>query len=439
MPALACTWLHRRIQLSRAREYFVTSDRTQFLAAADQIGRRLCRDAIWADGQCNWLGWSMDFRGGQWVPAYRAMSSLLYDGTAGIGLFLARLAHLTADAITRTTATGALAQALSMVERLAEAGEYGFYSGLSGIARSCMEAGALLQSDALSERGRKTLFRAARIAPHPQRLDAINGSAGLIPTLLDAAHGADESELLDAAVAHAEQLLALACHSDDGWSWDTLGTPGQPNLLGYSHGTAGIACALAEVAHASGRDRFLEAAREALRYERSYFRPAQGNWPDLRIMGAAGGTEPACMVAWCHGAPGIGMGRLRISRVLPDQSAALEEAEIAIRTTVETLGQLAGEQGGSFSLCHGSAGNADLLLLGADDLNRPELRVCAEETGSRGIAYYEEQRSPWPCGVPGAGETPNLMLGLAGIGYFYLRLHDSTTTPSILCVRPSLD
>src|SRR6516225_8275171 len=107
MPALACTWLHRRIQLSRAREYFVTSDRTQFLAAADQIGRRLCRDAIWADGQCNWLGWSMDFRGGQWVPAYRAMSSLLYDGTAGIGLFLARLAHLTADAITRTTATGA--------------------------------------------------------------------------------------------------------------------------------------------------------------------------------------------------------------------------------------------------------------------------------------------------------------------------------------------
>ena len=112
----------------------MTSDRTQFLAAADQIGRRLCRDAIWADGQCNWLGWSMDFRGGQWVPAYRAMSSLLYDGTAGIGLFLARLAHLTADAITRTTATGALAQALSMVERLAEAGEYGFYSGLSGIA-----------------------------------------------------------------------------------------------------------------------------------------------------------------------------------------------------------------------------------------------------------------------------------------------------------------
>src|SRR4051794_39902142 len=162
----------------------------------------------------------MEFRGGQWAPTYRALIPLFYDGTAGIGLFLARLAHVTADAITRTTATGALAQALSTSERLAEAGEYGFYAGLSGIARSCMEAGALLQSDALTERGRKALFRAARIAPHPRRLDVINGSAGLIPTLLDAVHGADGSELLDAAVAHAEQLLAVASRSDDGWSWD---------------------------------------------------------------------------------------------------------------------------------------------------------------------------------------------------------------------------
>jgi hypothetical protein len=29
---------------------------------------------------------------------------------------------------------------------------------------------------------------------------------------------------------------------------------------------------------------------------------------------------------------------------------------------------------------------------------------------------------PWPCGIPGAGEAPGLMLGTAGIGYFYLRL-----------------
>ena len=39
-----------------------------------------------------------------------------------------------------------------------------------------------------------------------------------------------------------------------------------------------------------------------------------------------------------------------------------------------------------------------------------------------------------PQALPG-GVTPSLMLGLAGIGYFYLRLH-SPTVPSILLVRP---
>ena len=39
---------------------------------------------------------------------------------------------------------------------------------------------------------------------------------------------------------------------------------------------------------------------------------------------------------------------------------------------------------------------------------------------------------PWPCGVLGAGETPNLMLGLAGIGDLLLRLYDSEATPSAL-------
>jgi lantibiotic modifying enzyme len=42
----------------------------------------------------------------------------------------------------------------------------------------------------------------------------------------------------------------------------------------------------------------------------------------------------------------------------------------------------------------------------------------------------------WPCGAPGGAETPNLMLGLAGIGYFYLRLYDPIHTPSLLMVIP---
>lgn len=407
----------------------MSTDRARFLAAAERIGRRLCRDALWSDGRCTWLGWAMEPRAGQWVTAFRAMATNLYDGTSGIGLFLARLARLTGDPIIRATAAAALRQALTGAAPPSAAAEYGFYSGLSGIAWACREAGALLDHDELAARGEAIVRLAARIEPSPQRLDVINGSAGLIPVLLEATGGSGE-ELLAAAVRHGEHLLNLAQPSEQGCSWDTLGMPNERNLLGYAHGASGVACALVELAHATERGEFLAAAREALRYERSLFRPAEGNWPDLRsFVQPVPGGEPPCMLAWCHGAPGIGFARLRIWQLLPDEEDVLSEAETAIQTTLRAL---TGAGLGNFSLCHGDGGNADMLLLGADLLDRPELRQQVEAAATAALDRFDAPGLPWPCGVPNAGETPNLLLGLAGIGYFLLRLYDSKTIPTAL-------
>jgi lantibiotic modifying enzyme len=411
----------------------VSADRARFLSAAARIGRRLCRDAIWSEGRCNWLGWTMEPRGGRWVAAYRAMGSLVYDGTAGIGLFLARVAYLTGDPIVRATAEAAFAQALTAVDALTAGGEYGFYSGLSGIAWACREAGRLIGHEALAARGEAALLAVARIAPNRQRIDVINGSAGLVPILIQAATGARREEWLSSAVRHGEQLLDLAERGEKGWSWDTLNLPNEPHQLGFAHGTSGIACALAALAQAVGRPDFLVGAREALRYERSHFRAAEGNWPDLRsFRQPVHGREPPCTVAWCHGAPGIGIARLNLLGLLPEEPEILAEAETAIRTTAAALAPAAAQRLGNFSLCHGDGGNADVLIMAADLLDRPELRSQAEAVGIRGIEQFEDQRMPWPCGVLGAGETPNLLLGLAGIGYFLLRLYDSEATPSAL-------
>ena len=208
--------------------------------------------------------------------------------------------------------------------------------------------------------------------------------------------------------------------------------PNERHLLGFAHGASGIACALAALGRAAGRADFVAGAREAVRYERSHFRPAEGNWPDLRSFARPPqGAEPPCMVAWCHGAPGIGMARLRLHDLLPEEPALLEEALIAVRTTTAAL--TAAPHGiGNFSLCHGDSGNADLLITAAGLLGGPELRGEAESVAIRAIGQFEEQGLPWPCGVPGAGETPNLFLGLAGIGYFLLRLYDSEANPTVL-------
>jgi lantibiotic biosynthesis protein len=410
----------------------VTAERARFLDAATRIGRRLCRDAIWWEGRCNWLGWAIEAHDGQWISVHRAMSALVYDGTAGIGVFLARLSRLSDDPIIRVTAEGALAQALTAIDPLSDAGEYGFYSGLSGIAWSCIDAGTALASDELIARGRAAMCRAARLAPKDQRLDVINGSAGFIPALLAVAKHDRRGQFVEAAQRHGEHLLKLAARTDQGWSWDTLGMPNERHLVGFAHGASGIAYALAALGTATARADLLAAAMEALRYERAHFRATEGNWPDLRSFTQAGSSgEPPCMLAWCHGAPGIGFARLALHRLMPDESAPLAEAETAIRTTSAALGQAASGTG-NFSLCHGDGGNADLLVMGADILDRPDLRRAAEAAGARALDRFEHAGMPWPCGVMNAGETPNLLLGLAGIGYFFLRLYDSDNIPTVL-------
>jgi len=51
-----------------------------------------------------------------------------------------------------------------------------------------------------------------------------------------------------------------------------------------------------------------------------------------------------------------------------------------------------------------------------------------------GMERYEKESVPWPCGNHHDDGTPDLMLGLAGIAHFYLRLYDARKAPSVLMV-----
>jgi hypothetical protein len=56
------------------------------------------------------------------------------------------------------------------------------------------------------------------------------------------------------------------------------------------------------------------------------------------------------------------------------------------------------------------------VLLGSGDRSHE-----AFELGE--LALEGHAGDAWPCGVPG-GTTPGLFLGLSGIGWWFLRLHD---------------
>src|SRR5262249_21943753 len=121
-------------------------------------------------------------------------------------------------------------------------------------------------------------------------------------------------------------------------------------LAGFSHGNAGIAWALLELAALSGAERFRTTALDALAYERSLFSPQQLNWPDLRapepVVRNGGSDVPAetrraqvtFMSAWCHGAPGIGLARLQCLPHLHDAEIQAEIAAALITTVAQGFG-----------------------------------------------------------------------------------------------------
>jgi lantibiotic modifying enzyme len=406
-----------------------------FLEVADRIGRRLCRDAIWAGRQCNWTGWSIDaFRNG-WLPVYKALPSTLYEGTAGVALFLAHLWAATRDQVIRRTLEGAVNRTLAGLEAVAPELQTSFYYGAAGIAYCCIETGEAAEADGLVRKGVDLLRQIAGRDPEERFTDICNGAAGTIQAMLRAASH-DEAELLVPAAERLGDLLLRTAHrSDEGWSWDTAQTAGQRHLLGYANGSAGIGCALAELSAATGESRFGQAALEAFRYERAHFDARNLNWPDFRQNPAASSGEAQIISAWCYGAPGIGLARLRGYDVLRDVET-LGDLNIALDATVRSVSAPLTPGAGSFCLCHGYAGNADLFIETASILDRADLHATAETVGRNGMAQFHAPDLPWPCGV-GSGETPNLMLGLAGIGYFYLRLFDPSAVHSVLLVRQS--
>jgi lantibiotic biosynthesis protein len=408
-----------------------------FLQAADFLGRRLVRDALWAGPRCNWLGDSMEFVDNAWSVVHRALGPDFYGGTSGVALFLARLHQLTGERLFKVTAEGAATHALERAADIPVPGRLAFYGGWTGIAYALAEVGNLLDNGTLVARALALMDEVERDPGSSSGLDVIGGSAGAIPPLIGFHRRYDCERMLPLAVRLGEHLLTAARRSDAGWSWNTLEGQSQHDLTGFSHGAAGIAWALLELYAETGRTEFRDAAEQGFAYERQWFSNEQENWPDLRSMPGAnpGGTAASFAMAWCHGAPGIGLSRLRGFEILK-QEILKHEAQAAIRTSTRALDHAANAPQADFTLCHGRAGIAELLVYAGEALDDDASRAKAQAVGRQGLESFLAKSLPWPCGVPGGGETPNLMLGLAGIGYFYLRLYDPEKVTSVLLVRP---
>lgn len=417
--------------------YPATTEHACFLEAAWQVGARLCREAIWSGDRCNWLGDAMEFTSNAWSVAHRSFGPDLYSGTSGIALFLGHLYRLTGERLFRRTAEGALRQAWSRRETMTGPARISFYSGWLGVAWVRSELAPVLETDNLADEANALAAGLMDCEVSPQLLDIISGSAGAIPASLELHRRQPHDFLLELVRCHAENLLQSAHRSDAGCSWSSPNIPAKANLTGFSHGAAGMAWGLLEAHRVLKTETYRQTAAEALRYERQWFNTEQQNWIDLRAPDAAAPAPtsvPVCSTAWCHGAPGIALSRLRAYELLQDDQYRLE-AEAALHSTAKSLSAASQPGYGNFSLCHGHCGNAEALLYASQVLGSKH-RHIADQTAHHAIELHSKSQSPWPCGVPNGGETPGLMLGLAGIGYFLLRLCQPKHVPSVVILLP---
>jgi len=415
------------------------ASRERLMAAACAVGKRLVELAVSNDYGACWLGVS--------VVNESAWSLLptdidLYTGSSGIALFLGYLGAITGEAHYTRLARLALASVRSQVEQQKQylnLINMGTFDGVGAVIYLMTHLGTLWnEPELLQEAAALAELLPPLIAKDEQR-DIISGSAGCILTLLNLHAVSPSARLLELARLCGDHLLATKQAMAGGVAWITIRHE-QP-LGGLAHGTSGIALSLFKLAAVTGDERYRQTALEALAYDRSLYEPEKHNWQDLRtfpallananrnVQDSAEQPRKPSMIAWCHGASGIGLSRLAMLPYLDDAMLRQEIDIVVNKIMAEGLNE-------NHSLCHGSLGNLDVLLCATRALAEPRYHEQLQTATAMVLDSIDEYG--WVAGVPLGVETPGLMLGLAGMGYELLRLAVPEHIPSVLAVAPPL-
>ena len=382
---------------------------------ADGLVERAARDA--EGGLC----WVARVRQGRDRYRVQAIPNALFDGAAGVALFLAACGALGHEPA-RRAALAALRPVRRVLEspgigrRIEAQFTAGAASGLPSVVYALTRIAALLDEPALLDDAGRALSLLGPDAAAGS-VDVYDGAAGLVLGVAPYVEATGDAHARSLAVEAGRVILEA--RDADTRAWRTL--DGRC-YTGFAHGASGIAAALLRLNDLAPDDALVEAARAGFAYERSLFDPDLGDWLDVPDEPHGSGRP---LRAWCHGAAGIGLARVDALRRGLD---ALPAAEL--RADVEqALGVVDPDEiGPGDHVCCGAFGRIELLHEAERaGLADPGLaaRVASAAVGRRralgGFAL-------------GAGEwlSPGFFQGTSGIGYTLLRLAHPGRFPNAL-------
>lgn len=403
------------------------------LAQSRRIGLRLARQALWHCAACNWLGrdWRQDpaQRGRGPCEITSPLDPGLYSGGAGIGLFLAQLYARVGEPVLAVTARGAIEGSLKSLEvNPSRLPALGYFGGRSGVAYAARRIGALLGDEELRRRGNALLTDLVPPLDPCPPADLMTGLSGTILVLLEAHGDPGAPRALARAIAFGEALLRTAIQRRGAWSWAHPAggqALGSRLATGLAHGNSGMALALLELYRETRRGSFLAGARGAFRYEDPLFSVEKGFHSRLPTSHVHGDfPHPFPGFAWCHGAPGIALARLRAQRLHPEARDEYQRTgRIALDLARKRLHQSATDSLTDTSLCHGISGLLEVVRL-CDRMQGGSTLSASVRRASRALLQRLAVDGDGPSGLPDRSRHPSLLLGEAGVGYLLLELAD---------------
>jgi lantibiotic modifying enzyme len=392
------------------------------------LGQRLVATAQWEGDQCCWIG--------KVVAGETAMSGTdqpcgaeLYAGTAGIGLFLLSLGKATGDRQITDVGRGAFLHAL------AHADGQGFYEGIAGVSWAALQVRDPATTPEIEEMARQLARVAAERALGSFSLtrdinsrDLISGVTGTLFGLLGVANITGDQDLLDRCVILGQELMHSVTTIDSGLEWSRQG-------FGVAHGISGLIMILLELFSLTEDQRYLHAATEARHYENSLIFGGRSG-----LVVSRSHLDLVTRNSWCYGNHGISAARLLHYQLTGDpeiwneickiHNEIQEDAYAILCQPVRALTH-------NLSLCHGLGGAIDSLLLAFQATGQVSysdtVQILSDYCGDMTL-----RRGSWICGLPEGKECPGLMLGLAGIGAFMLRLHNPSLMQPLVALGSSL-
>lgn len=396
-----------------------------FLEVAFSIGADIAKSAIWEDGQCSWITQSIDYYEHSDKLVSRSIDHGIYGGVAGVSYFLSDLYALSKDPVIEGVLEGSIN---TMIENYkSEKQSFNFYNGNLGILYVILKAAIILDHEEYFKFSSEKLTSILNGPLDNSEVEWLQGLSGCVTPILNIEHLLDKVDYPKLYNDIGNHLLSQAIHHESYSSWRT--PIDRKPLTGHSHGASGVVHALLELYNKTGTEEYYNVGKRGLVFEQLHFNQSYSNWLDLRDTGEPY-DGPRFGMAWCHGAPGAALSRLLAWQVTKD-SKYKKLALTALQTTKEALlNEIEGYwKQVNYSLCHGIAGNASILLYGGLVLGNDTFISVAKQAGIYGADRFYKNGFDWPGGLnnPNTHQPltmPGLYIGLAGTGSFYLELAD---------------